>query len=251
MAKMKFTTQRDRADEEVEKLKSALKLTGLDYFLEESPFRLSIHVKKTYIKDFSPRLSEDLPWQPNFTSSPHPVIENDSGLPSQELSCCSSCPNKEKLLNDVRSELVKVIVDSNENREKLSNELEMSNLALLKANEKLKRVQDEAVHLKEEIKTKIEQLKQKNKNYESLKTKLDKSTKDYETSKDNLNNQVANPTTQNGHLKTKIEELKTDIKKLKSKKNNTTSQMTQTEENKPRRLKLVLLKWLTKIPKPF
>ena len=47
---MKHTTQRERADEEVEKIKRALKLTGLDYFIEESP----INIKKTYIQDFSP-----------------------------------------------------------------------------------------------------------------------------------------------------------------------------------------------------
>ena len=41
---MKNTTQRDQADTETEKIKSVLKLTGLDYFIEESPFRLTIHV---------------------------------------------------------------------------------------------------------------------------------------------------------------------------------------------------------------
>ena len=40
---MKHNTQRDQADKEVERIKSVLKNTGLDYYMEESPYCLSIH----------------------------------------------------------------------------------------------------------------------------------------------------------------------------------------------------------------
>ena len=128
---MKHTTQRDKADEEAEKIKSALKLTGLDYYMEESPFRLSIHIKKTYIQDFSPRLSADLPWTPVLSSTPTTsatsleeqseiqVTEKDSGLRCQESSCCPSCLDKDKQLEDMGRELVKVIVNSNETKNKI------------------------------------------------------------------------------------------------------------------------------------
>ena len=83
----------------------------------------------------------------------------DSGLPSDESSLCSSCIEKDKQLEDIRRELVKVLVDSNEVNEKL----EMARLKLEESNENLKRVQVEAVQVKEEIKKKSEQLKLKNK----------------------------------------------------------------------------------------
>ena len=167
---MKHSTQRNQADEEVEKIKWALKLSGLDYFMEESPFRVSIHVKKSYIQDFSPKLSADLPWSPNLNSTSQ-ATENDSGLPIQESSLCSSCHDKEKEIEDVRREVVKVLVDSNENNDKL----EMAKLKLAEYNENLKKVQNETNDLKNEIKTKAEQLKQKNKKLESINSKLEDS----------------------------------------------------------------------------
>ena len=156
---MKHTTQRDKADEEAEKIKSALKLSGLDYYMEESPFRLSIHIKKTYIQDFSPRLSADLPWTPVLASTPTTatsleqpeiqVTEKDSGLHCQESSCCPSCLDKDKQLEDMGRELVKVIVNSNETK----NKIETAEFALAESNKKLKTVQAETVLLKNELKS--------------------------------------------------------------------------------------------------
>ena len=171
---MKQNTQRDQADEQVERIKSALKNTGLDYYMEESPYRLSIHLKKSFIQDFSPLLSEDLVWAPNLTSTSSPIIksatspttrtattstrhltENDSGLLSQDSSLCYSCRDKEKQLEDVSRELVKVLVDQNATNDKL----EGMKSTLVETNEKLKKVQAEVVSLKAELKTKKEQLK--------------------------------------------------------------------------------------------
>ena len=207
---MKHTTQRDKADEEAEKIKSALKLTGLDYYMEESPFRLSIHIKKTYIQDFSPRLSADLPWTPVLSSTPTTsatsidVTEKDSGLHCQESSCCPSCLDKDKQLEDMGRELVKVIVNSNETK----NKIETAEFALEESNKKLKTVQAETVLLKNELKMKKDQLKQKNTTLESVKSKLDKNMKDHENSRDNFNNKIMNLEAQNEHLKKNIDEKK-------------------------------------------
>ena len=177
--------------------------------MEESPFRVSIHVKKSYIQDFSPKLSADLPWSPNLNSTSQ-ATENDSGLPIQESSLCSSCLDKEKELEDVRREVVKVLVDSNENNDKL----EMAKLKLTECNENLKKVQNETIDLKNEIKTKAEQLKQKNKKLESINSKLEKCIKDKDASFENFNNKISNLEMQN--LKSKIEKMKLEAKNFKS-----------------------------------
>ena len=232
---MKQNTQRDQADEQVERIKSALKNTGLDYYMEESPYRLSIHLKKSFIQDFSPRLSEDLVWAPTLTSTSSPIIksatspttrtatsstrhmtENDSGLLSQDFSLCSSCQDKEKQLEDVNRELVKVLVDHNATNDKL----EGMKSTLVETNEKLKKVQAEAVNLKAELKTKKEQLKHKNANLESIQKKLDKCTTNNEADRENFNNKVKNLEMQNGNQKNKIDDLKRDIKTLKAKNRN-------------------------------
>ena len=142
---MKQDTARDRADEEVEKIKWALKNTGLNYYMEESPFRLSIHIKKSLFKDFSPRLPVDLTQGPVLTSTSSPPRPNStpveerpetksppSGLVSLPTPSCPSCHDKEMQLGYVRRELVKALVDVNETNENL----EKVNSKLLETNEK-------------------------------------------------------------------------------------------------------------------
>ena len=143
---MKNTTQRDQADTETEKIKSVLKLTGLDYFIEESPFRLTIHVKKSYIQDFSPLLcgtslpTSSSPVRPLFS----PQVDNrqldeiDSGLLSHESVLCSSCDYNNQQLEDVRKELVKVLLQSNQNSDKAKIDLEQANASLFECQNKLK-----------------------------------------------------------------------------------------------------------------
>ena len=178
---MKHTTHRDQADAEVEKIKSVLKNTGLDYYIEESPFRLSVHVKKSFIKDFSPKLAETdvflstsspiLPTTTKTILSP-PWMANDSGLSSQESVQCSSCLEKDHEIENVRKELIKVLIESKKANEKIAKDLDEANVSLINCNKKLKYLETEAEQLKKEIQTKSEQLKQKNKNTDSLKSRL-------------------------------------------------------------------------------
>ena len=51
--KMIYTTERQRADKEINNLKSIIKSTSLNYVWTESSNSLSITLKKSYINDFS------------------------------------------------------------------------------------------------------------------------------------------------------------------------------------------------------
>ena len=69
---MKQITQRDKADEKVEEIKTVLKLSSLDYYLEESPYSLTIQLRKFFRKDFSPLLlSENPPEDLTYPDSSH------------------------------------------------------------------------------------------------------------------------------------------------------------------------------------
>ena len=108
---MKNSTQRDKADDEVEKIKSVLKSSKLDYFIQESPYSLSIQIRKTFIQDFSPRLEPTIvstsstplpaklkrlsphanPFLPPSPGSGHDdtmKTNNSSGIYSQQLDSC-------------------------------------------------------------------------------------------------------------------------------------------------------------------
>ena len=92
---MTFKTEREKADFEVEQLKTFIKSRKLDYILNESPFGFNVSIKKKYLRDFSPKITHgpissspvhdphksSASEFPTFTNS---VIENDSGIHSEE-----------------------------------------------------------------------------------------------------------------------------------------------------------------------
>ena len=51
--KMIFTTERQRADKEVDHLKSLIKSLSLNYLWTESSYSISINVRKSFINDHS------------------------------------------------------------------------------------------------------------------------------------------------------------------------------------------------------
>ena len=50
---MLFTTERQRADSEVNSIKTFIKSKSLNYLISESPFGIMIKVKKSFITDYS------------------------------------------------------------------------------------------------------------------------------------------------------------------------------------------------------
>lgn len=80
---MKTITLREKADEAAEKIKADLKLSNLNFQIQESPFSLNLKISKTFIKDYSPRL---------------PVIQNPTPLhPPKELFNTPEAPHLQKL----------------------------------------------------------------------------------------------------------------------------------------------------------
>ena len=156
---------RNKADNEVEKIKSVLKLFGLDYFVQESTFSVSIQIKKSFFQDYSPQLTDDLtnqtsipvwpqlvPSQPFLSpevllQTPQSLSGSDSGVHTQE-SLCSSCDDKDGPLEEVRKEIVKVLVESNQTIDKLTSELGGKNVLLSQVENKLQRIEEEKSQLK-------------------------------------------------------------------------------------------------------
>ena len=125
---MIYQTQRSKADKEVDNIKSAVKQSGLDYFVEESPFSVTLRIKKTFLQDFSPRYTEALstssPQLPRQVSPSPPVPIQSPCFDSEESGflespICASCHEKDRHLDEVRKELVKTILDSKQNTENL------------------------------------------------------------------------------------------------------------------------------------
>ena len=82
------------------------------------------------------------------------VNEIDSGLLSHESILCSSCEYNNQQLEDVRKELVKVLLQSNQNNDKAKIDLEQANASLLECKNKLKNMEIESAKMKNDFKTK-------------------------------------------------------------------------------------------------
>ena len=220
---MKIYTQRDKADDEVEKIKSVLKSSKLDYFIQESPYSLSIQIRKTFIQDFSPRLEPTIvstsstplpaklerlsphanPFLPPSPGSGHDdtmKTNNSSGIYSQQLDSCLSC-------DDNSEKLAEVI-----------NNLEKEKATTLEYEKKNKVLQSEIVRLKSDIQKKAEELKQNKKNHESLKSKLENLANEKDILQENFNNKLHSLEKQNKHLSEKVEEAKQEAKNERKKK---------------------------------
>ena len=85
-------------------------------------------------------------------SPPDSHFPNDSGFPPEEPVYCSSCTEKDKQLENVRKELVKVLLESKQTNEKITTDLEKTNFSLLQCNKNLKNLEVEGERLKKEIK---------------------------------------------------------------------------------------------------
>ena len=70
--RMIFMTERQHADSEVDRLKSLIKQTYLNYELRESPFSISIKLRKNFVSDWSKtsKLTTSTPTHPTKPLSP-------------------------------------------------------------------------------------------------------------------------------------------------------------------------------------
>ena len=102
---MIFKTEREKADFDVEQVKSFIKSRNLDYILTESPFGLNLSIKKKYLRDFSSKLiqspisSSPIHDQNKFSASEFPTF-SDSGIHSEDIS-------RDLAINDLKEKLVK------------------------------------------------------------------------------------------------------------------------------------------------
>ena len=72
--------ERQSADYEIDKIKSAVKESLLDYYINESPFGIFFSVKKCFLKDFSPKytpINISTPFKPH--ESVNTASLNESG----------------------------------------------------------------------------------------------------------------------------------------------------------------------------
>ena len=154
---------------------------------------------------------------------------SDAGYQSYQALPCSLCEDKNRELDKVKQELVKVLVESKDNNDKLKMELKTANNVIEEKKKILNRAEDEITRIKSDIKTKTEQVKQKDKTNESLRLKLENSSKEKDTIKENFNNKVRNLEDKNKTLTVKIEQMKDKTKSMKNK--NTQTETYHVEKN--------------------
>lgn len=203
-------TERQDAQKRIEAIKSALVESQVDYVLCETPYKLSINLKKKLLIDHSPKLmtsisesqvstafinsttSQDL-----FSNTSSPVSSpNDSGIGLN----CMSCENSQKIANDTRKELVENILESKVKVKDYQNVIAAKDNLIKQLENRLKTTEDDRNKYKMERDAKHEQLKLKNKTFEKEVSKFQKEKEQHE-------NMISNYTN-------KVENLETSVKKL-------------------------------------
>jgi len=236
--KMIEVTERQLAEKSTNSVKEALINSQVDYYLNETPFSLSIIMKKKFLKDFSNKSSTAT------TSTPSKSLNSysESSMPTESgidlMSKCNSCEEITKQLDETRKESIKNIRESKQ----MIKDLEVEDLnkdALIKQlKSEIKTTKEENIQIKKELEIRNGQLKEKNKSVEKLKVSIDKIKSDSETTQSNLINKIDNleKVTKNLHdkLKTKEDVIKQERLKLKNKtklKNNASQTQIENESS--------------------
>ena len=78
--------------------KTSVKQSFLDYHLTESPYSISIHLKKIFMSDFSSKCS------PQSTSTPNRIFSQSGDFDSgcQRTNECSTCDENNTQIEDVK-----------------------------------------------------------------------------------------------------------------------------------------------------
>ena len=197
---MIFTTERQQADREIDKIKSFIKSTALNYAFAESPYSFSIKLKKSYIHDYSrgsigavSSSSTPTHFSPQHNSSGNNA---DSGVEQENVIIINDLKqNLEKATNHIKNleesintkdKLIKDLEAKTAEIDTLKSDVEAKANIILKLNSKIKTIEDEKAKLKSEVSIHFNQLKKKNKDYDSIKNKLDQEQKEKESLKSNF-----------------------------------------------------------------
>ena len=180
--KMINLTERQVAEKRVEHIKTSLIESQVDYYLCETPYKVSIHLKKKLLQDYSKKsvlseceslVSANLVESTNsaFNTSTNSSFSSsltDSGIASR----CSSCEETEKCLDDTKKELVSNILETKHVIQNLNDEIKAKNVKIKQLELKLKTAEEEKDKLKKDRDTKSCQLKEKNKACDTLNKNL-------------------------------------------------------------------------------
>ena len=106
---MTFSTQQEQADLGCEKIKNMIKASLLDFLINESPFWVHFQLRKTFIKDYSPKL-ETISSTPSPMLNKVPVTPLSSTLIDQNNDSGIYVIDSNELVN-VRNELVQSLIE--------------------------------------------------------------------------------------------------------------------------------------------
>ena len=198
-------TERQLAEKRINNIKEELKNSQVDYHLNETPYSLSIVMKKKFLKDFSSKSST------TTTSTPLRCLNSfsESSMPTEsgiDLTCskCDSCEELAKQVDKTRKECVQNILESKETIKDLEAE-DLKKAALIKQlNFELKTAKEENTKVKKELGVRNDQLKDKNKSVEKLKLSIDKIKSESENMQSNLNHKIDNLEKVNKNLHSKL-----------------------------------------------
>ena len=110
-----FTTERQLAQHKIDEIKVCVEKSQVDYLFVETPFKISIQLRKKFLTDKSPKSIECSSPVSSKTST-----LNDSAISS--VSSCSTCEKFEKEKNNVHKELEKITTETSKKISLLNNE---------------------------------------------------------------------------------------------------------------------------------
>ena len=182
-------TERQRAEKSINNVKEALINSQVDYYLNETPYSLSIIMKKKFLKDFSNKSFTATTSTPSKTlnSYSESSIPTESGIDITE-SKCNSCEKITKQLHETRKESIKNILESKQMIKDLEAKDLTKDLLIKQLKSELDTIKEENIQIKKEIGNRNDQLKEKNKSVEKLRVNIDKIKSDSETTQSNMNN---------------------------------------------------------------
>jgi len=230
-------TERQRAEKSINNIKEALVNSQVDYYLNETPYTLSIIMKKKFLKDFSNKFSTATTSTPskNLNSYSESSIPTESGIDLMENKC-NSCEEITKQLDVTRKESIKNILESKQMIKDLEAKDLNKDLLIKQLKSELNTIKEENIQIKKEIGNRNDQLKEKNKSVEKLRVNIDKIKSDSETTQSNLSNIIDNlkKVTKSLHAKLQIKENEIKQERLKVRnKNKVKNNASQTQnENK-------------------
>ena len=197
---MVYITERVEAENICKSIKEVVQQSYLDFYILESPFNLNIKIRKKFMTDFSPKMSNQensvsisSPRNSEYLcSSPKsPMRTNEHS--SSNINIDSGIENEVNIqVEEIRKELIKTIVESNKTIEDIKKTINLKDSIISKLNSEINSFKDNTTNLKKEVCTKKEQLKQKNQTISNLNVKLEKTTDEKNNLHDNLKNKVDN-----------------------------------------------------------